>query len=110
MYNTGVKADSNSKDVLDRWIVSRLNQTNKEITQNMKNYNTIKVCSTIKDFVEDLSTWYLRRSRKRVGPAAENTKDKNNFYNTLWTVLVTYSKALAPLTPFIAEEIYKNSF
>ena len=99
-----------SDNILDKFILSRLNGNIKDITEKgYEKFDTKEVVGLAKIFiVSDLSLWYLRRSRKRVGPAAEDKEDKNNFYNTLWMVLVTYSKILAPLTPFIAEEIYKN--
>ncbi len=101
MYKTRAKASSNSKNILDRWIISRLNQTNKEITENMKNYNTIKVCSEIKKFVEELSTWYLRRSRERF--SADKKAEK-----TLKFVLEEFSKLIAPTIPFVAEKIFQS--
>ena len=99
MYVTGVKADSGSKNVLDKWIVSRLNQTIEGITKNMEDYNTIKTCSEMRIFIEDLSTWYLRRSRDRFGENKDAEK-------TLKFVLTEFSKVIAPVLPFMAEKIY----
>ncbi|MDO8660133.1 MAG: isoleucine--tRNA ligase [Candidatus Parcubacteria bacterium] len=98
-----------SDNVLDKWILSRFNQTLKDIVE--KGYealNTPEVVSNASSFINDLSLWYLRRSRDRVGPSADNKEDKNSFYETLHIVLTELSKVLAPLIPFITEEIYKN--
>ncbi|MBF8250060.1 MAG: ileS [Candidatus Levybacteria bacterium] len=98
-----------SGNVLDKWILSRLNGNIKNITQKgYEVFNAPEVVGQALIFINDLSLWYLRRSRSRVGPAATDQKDKNNFYSTLWDALKDYSKALAPLIPFITEEIYKN--
>jgi len=101
MYKTNTKPSNKSKNILDKWVISRLNNTISEITKNMENYNTIKVCSEIREFTEDLSTWYLRRSRERFN------EDKNA-EETLKFVLNEFSRAIAPITPFIAEEIYQK--
>lgn len=104
---TGKKGESDN--VLDKWVLSRLNGNIKDVTQKgYEAFNTPEIVGHSLIFINDLSLWYLRRSRNRVGPAAIDQKDKNNFYSTLWEVLRNYSKALAPLIPFITEEIYKN--
>jgi len=100
----GMKSDN----VLDRWILSRLNGVVKEVTDDLDKYRHNKGAEKIEKFVDDLSTWYLRRSRERVGPKAEDEKDKMNFYETMNEVLVSLSKLLAPFNPFISETIYKN--
>ena len=97
-----------SKNVLDKWIMSRLNQLVKAVTESLENYDAFAASHTIEDFVNDLSTWYVRRSRDRVGPTASAGEDKNSCYTTLYEVLVTLTKLLAPFTPFLAEEIYKH--
>ena len=74
----------------------------------MEKYDAQKASLEIETFVNDLSLWFVRRSRDRIGPSAEDDKDKNNCYNTLYLVLVTLSKLLAPFVPFISEEIYTN--
>ena len=101
MYKTNTPASSNSKNILDKWIISRLNHTIEEVTLYMKNYNTIKSCSEIKKFIEDLSTWYLRRSRDRFSKGKEAEK-------TLKFVLNEFSKIVAPILPFISEKIYQT--
>jgi isoleucyl-tRNA synthetase len=97
-----------SENVLDRWIISRLNRTIKITTESMEKYDAQKASLEIEGFVNDLSLWYIRRSRDRVGPSAEDEKDKKACYDTLYFVLVTLSKLLAPFIPFISEEIYTN--
>ncbi|MCL4382635.1 MAG: isoleucine--tRNA ligase [Patescibacteria group bacterium] len=99
-----VKADN----VLDQWILRLLNSLISNLTKDLESYNTVSAVHEIEIFVANLSTWYLRRSRDRVGPAAHEKDDKRAFYETLYEVLVTLAKLMAPLTPFLAEEIYKN--
>ena len=96
------------ENILDRWILSRLNQLIKTATQSLEKYDAFTASHAIEDFVSDLSTWYVRRSRDRIGLTAENGEDKNACYATLYEVLVILTKLLAPFTPFLAEEIYKN--
>jgi len=93
---------------LDLWILTRLNETVIEATEGLDNYDPQSAALVIEGFVQDLSVWYLRRSRDRVGPTAENKKDKDLAYSTLYTVMVVLSQILAPFTPYLAEEIYKN--
>ncbi len=88
-----------SKNILDKWIISLLNKLIKDVTNNLDNYDTISCVANIQKFVNDLSTWYIRRSRDRVG---------SEFYETCFEVLKTLTKLMAPITPFIAEEIYRN--
>lgn len=94
--------------ILDQWIISRLNNLIKDVTITLDGYDTRAAIDHIKRFVDDLSTWYIRRSRERVGFAAEDKEDKNAFYNTSYEVLITLSKLLAPITPFLAESIFLN--
>jgi isoleucyl-tRNA synthetase len=96
------------QNALDKWILSRLNAVVLEVSVRLEKFNAQKAASCIEEFVNDLSLWYVRRSRDRVGVSAENVKDKKDCYQTLYEVLVTLSKLLAPFTPFLAEEIYKN--
>ncbi|MDP3994435.1 MAG: isoleucine--tRNA ligase [bacterium] len=95
--------------VLDQWILIRLKQTVKSVTEGLEKYDSVSAITAVKNFiVNDLSLWYIRRSRERVGPAAESEKDKDAFYETTHQILVTVSKLLAPLAPFLSESIYKN--
>lgn len=101
--------NKNSKlSALDRWIVSRLNQTIEEVTNSLEKYDAYLASGEIESFVDDLSLWYIRRSRDRVGPAADSEGDKRAFYETMYFVLVNLSKLLSPFTPFMADMIYTN--
>ena len=93
---------SDSDRVLDTWIKARLNQTIKEITVNMEKYDVPPVVRAIEEFVDDLSRWYVRRSRDRI------SSGDNEALSTLYKVLVDFSKACAPIIPFIAENMYRN--
>jgi isoleucyl-tRNA synthetase len=96
-------------NVMDRWILSRLNGTVRDITEKgYEVYDTPVIVSTGWAFMQDLSLWYVRRIRDRVGPSASPGVDKDGAYQTLWQVLTTYTKILAPLIPFVTEEIYRN--
>lgn len=99
---------SESEHVLDRWITARLGGTLNVVTESLEVYDARSAALAIEGFVQDLSLWYVRRSRDRIGPNASNLKDKNSCYSTLYDVLLTLSKVLAPFMPFISEEIYKN--
>ncbi|TEU02841.1 isoleucine--tRNA ligase [Candidatus Woesebacteria bacterium] len=98
----------NRLSILDQWIIARLNQTIKNATEYLEKYDAYNASVLIEGFVDDLSNWYVRRSRERVGPAAEDDKDKNSFYQTLYFVLVSLTKLLAPFTPYLADFIYMN--
>ncbi|MBI2886052.1 MAG: isoleucine--tRNA ligase, partial [Chloroflexi bacterium] len=100
---------------LDRWIRSELNQLIEDVTTALEAYNPTDAGRRIQDFVEDLSNWYVRRSRRRFwksgllsGAAGQADADKLAAYETLYTCLVTLAKLLAPFTPFVAEELYQN--
>ena len=96
-------------NILDKWILSRLNGSINSITKSLEKYDASNAVGNAEGFViNDLSNWYVRRIRDRVGPAAPSGKNKNDAYQTLWLVLTTYTKILAPMIPFVAEEIYKN--
>lgn len=97
-----------SKHVLDRWILSLLNQLIKDITADLEKYDAVLAIQKVGLFVDELSTWYIRRSRDRVGPTADDQKDKEAFYATCYTVLTILCQMIAPITPFIAEAIYRN--
>jgi isoleucyl-tRNA synthetase len=92
---------------LDKWIVSELNQLIADVDGALEAYNPTEAGRKIESFVNDLSNWYVRRSRRRFWKS-ENDADKLAAYNTLYECLVTLSKLLAPLTPFLAEELYQN--
>ena len=92
---------------IDRWILSELNQLIIEVTEAMDSYDITSAGRRIEEFVDRLSNWYVRRSRRRFWKS-ESDADKLAAYFTLHNCLVTLAKLLAPLTPFIAEEIYQN--
>jgi len=93
---------------LDRWIVSRLNSLTKEVTHALDHYDLTRAARQIQEFViEDLSNWYVRRSRRRFWQSGE-TQDKISAYLTLWECLVAVCKLIAPYTPFVAEELYRE--
>ncbi|MBI3385513.1 isoleucine--tRNA ligase [Candidatus Gottesmanbacteria bacterium] len=95
--------------VMDRWILSRLNGNIHTMTENgYEKYDTPEIVGQTWMFMRDLSLWYVRRIRDRVGPNAPEGKDKDGAYQTLWFVLTQYCKALAPLVPFVTEEIFRN--
>lgn len=93
---------------LDKWILSRLNGLTGEMSRNLDSYNTVGAINGYKRFVDEFSTWYIRRSRDRVGPSSEDENDKNDFYSTCSNVLITLCKLIAPITPFISEAIFRN--
>ncbi len=97
-----------SENVLDKWVLARLNGTVRAVTSSLEGYDTVRAIDSISQFISDLSLWYVRRSRDRVGLNAVNNEDKERFYETLQNVLIELSKLLAPIAPFISEEIYKN--
>ncbi len=101
-------AKSKEQSVLDKWIESLLHQLIKEVTQDLEKFDTVNAILKLQKFVDEFSTWYIRRSRDRVGPSADNKEDKEAFYQTCYGVLLTLSKLLAPITPFLSESIYRN--
>jgi isoleucyl-tRNA synthetase len=92
---------------LDQWIVSRVHQLIQEIEEHMDGYDIPSAMKPILPFIEDASNWYVRRSRRRFWKSGDDA-DKNNAYRTLHYVLVQLSLALAPFTPFLAEELYQK--
>ncbi len=96
-----------SKNVLDVWIMARLAELISLITKNMEIYQIDQAVRPIDSFIEDLSTWYLRRSRERF--KGENKEDKQTAMSTMRGILKGLSKAMAPFTPFIAEEMYQKT-
>ena len=93
--------------ILDKWLLSELNQLVQEVNQGLENYSIIKPAKKIEKFVDNLSNWYIRRSRRRFWKS-EGDDDKNMAYQTLWLVLTEFSKVIAPYCPFVADEIFKN--
>jgi isoleucyl-tRNA synthetase len=98
---------SASDNVLDRWLLSELNMLIRDVTQAYESYDVTGATRPIQAFVERLSTWYLRRSRRRFWKS-DSDADKRSAYETLYTALVAVSKLLAPAMPFLADELYQN--
>ena len=92
---------------MDKWILSRLNSLVKFVDEGLENYKLTETSRAMTDFVDELSNWYVRRSRERFW-GKDMPQDKVNAYMTLYTVLTTITKLSAPFTPFIAESIYQN--
>ncbi|MFG6358133.1 MAG: isoleucine--tRNA ligase [Acetatifactor sp.] len=93
--------------VMDRWLLSRLNTVVGEVDENLDKYRIPEAGKALEDFVDEMSNWYVRRSRERFW-AKGMEQDKINAYMTLYTALVTVSKAAAPMIPFMTEDIYQN--
>lgn len=101
-YKTEEELKGEPKEVIDKWIISRLNELIKTTFENFEGYNPIKVCSAIREFVDDLSTWYVRRNRDRFANGDEEAKVVLKF------VLENLSKVCAPIMPFVSEKIYQT--
>lgn len=108
-FKPSKKIDLPLENVLDKWIISRFNESVKNVRNFIETYHADKAAQDIENFVvNDLSNWYVRRSRDRVALYSENDDDKTAALLTLWYVLVEYSKLLAAFAPFISEEMYTN--
>ena len=92
---------------LDIWVISRVHQLISEVDKHIQAYDMPNATKPILEFIEDASNWYVRRSRKRFWKS-EDDGDKNNAYGTLYYVLVQLAKVMAPFTPFLSEELYRN--
>lgn len=93
--------------VMDKWLLSKLNSLVKAVDGYLSDYKTFEAARLMQSFVDELSNWYIRRSRERYWGEGM-TEDKKAAYTTLYTTLVTFAKLTAPFTPFIAESIYRN--
>ena len=93
--------------VMDKWLLSKMNTMVKSVDDNLGNYRIPEAARALQEFVDDMSNWYVRRSRERFW-AKGMEQDKINAYMTLYTALVTVSKVAAPMIPFMTEEIYQN--
>lgn len=93
--------------VMDKWLLSKLNSLIAVVDQNLSNYKIPEAARALQEFVDDMSNWYVRRSRERFW-AKGMEQDKINAYMTLYTALVTTAKAAAPMIPFMTEDIYRN--
>ena len=99
--------DYDKLGVMDKWLLSKLNSVVKAVDDNLGNYRIPEAARALQEFVDDMSNWYVRRSRDRFW-AKGMDQDKINAYMTLYTALVTISKAAAPMVPFMTEDIYQN--
>ena len=99
--------DYDKLPVMDKWLLSRLNSTVKAVDENLAAYKIPETARALQDFVDEMSNWYVRRCRDRFW-AKGMEQDKINAYMTLYTALVTISKAAAPMIPFMTEDIYRN--
>ncbi|HIV11963.1 MAG TPA: isoleucine--tRNA ligase [Candidatus Pullilachnospira stercoravium] len=93
--------------VMDKWLLSKLNTVVTAVDTNLENYRIPEAARALQEFVDDMSNWYVRRSRERFW-AKGMEQDKINAYMTLYTALVTVAKAAAPMIPFMTEDIYQN--
>ncbi|HHY25052.1 MAG TPA: isoleucine--tRNA ligase [Clostridiaceae bacterium] len=101
------KLEYEKLSVMDKWVLSRLHSLIEHVDRNLENYRITESARAIQEFTDDLSNWYVRRSRERFWQEGME-QDKINAYMTLYTVLDTLTKISAPFVPFMAEEIYQN--
>lgn len=99
--------DFKSENVMDKWIISKLNSLIKTVEEELDNYRITTAALALEEFVDELSNWYVRRNRARFW-SEDLTEDKIGAYVTLYNVLVTFSKIASPFIPFMTEEIYQN--
>ena len=99
--------DYDKLSVMDKWLLSRLNSTVKAVDENLAAYRIPETARALQEFVDEMSNWYVRRCRERFW-AKGMEQDKINAYMTLYTAMVTISKAAAPMIPFMTEDIYRN--
>lgn len=104
---TKYKLDYGKLSVMDKWLLSKLNTVVREVDENLSDYRIPEAARAMDEFVDDMSNWYVRRSRERFW-AKGMEQDKVNAYMTLYTALVTISKCAAPMIPFMTEDIYQN--
>jgi isoleucyl-tRNA synthetase len=104
LFADGTKAHTKSKHILDQWILAKINTLIPVVTEAMESYDLVRASRPLKDFVTDLSTWYIRRSRDRF--KGSDVFDRTQALGTARHVFKEFSKLIAPIMPFIAEEIY----
>ncbi len=102
------KSSKKPENILDNWILLRLNEVASAVTTSLEGFDARGATEVLEKFVSDFSTWYIRRSRSRVGPTAGEGADKQTFYETCHQVLITLCQLLAPFMPFVSDEIYRN--
>ena len=97
-----------ARPMLDRWCLARLAETVDTVRAALDGYEAQDACRAVEAFVEDLSKWYVRRSRRRFWKGEADSDDKRSAYATLYTALLTTSRLIAPLMPFVSERMYRN--
>ncbi|MGE3076686.1 MAG: isoleucine--tRNA ligase [Dehalococcoidia bacterium] len=108
-WKPGSSGFRGTRPEIDQWLLSELNALVVKVTAELDAYDPTDGARAIEEFVDDLSNWYVRRSRRRFWRGvSEGDDDKQSAYDTLYTALVTVAKLIAPFTPFVAEEIYRN--
>ncbi len=105
--DSSIKPSDKSKNILDKWLLSKLNQLIEDVTKEVDNYQLSKAVRPIQEFIDEFSTWWLRRSRDRFKSGDE--KDKQQALSTFNFVLIEMSKVMAPFVPFLAEYVYRES-
>jgi isoleucyl-tRNA synthetase len=95
------------KNLLDKWLITKTNKLVLEVTESLEKYEIAATTRLLSAYIDELSNWYIRRSRKRFWKS-ENDTDKNAAYETLYFALTTYAKLLAPFMPFVTDSIYQN--
>ena len=99
---------SKSDKILDKWIIDRFNQTLSSVEEKLDEYDAGPASLVVEEFVVDLSNWYIRRSRDRVGPTRDADRVDGDFYSTCYFVLTNLSKMMAPFAPYISETMFTN--
>ncbi len=107
-YEIKDTVEPSDNNILDKWLLNELRRVRNDITSHLENYDTVSAIKTLIKFVDDMSKWYIRRSRDRIGQAAHDAQDKQEFYNTTLYVLREFAKISAPITPFISEIIFTH--
>ena len=106
-FNPNKYADFKSENIMDKWILSKLNTLTKQVDEKLEKYDITSAAIQIGEFTDELSNWYVRTNRERFW-GEELTEDKIGAYTTLYKVLTNLVKIVAPFVPFMAEEIYQN--
>ncbi len=104
---TKYQLERDALPVMDRWLLSKMHTMIRTVDDHLEHYRIPETARALQEFVDDLSNWYVRRTRERFW-AKGMEQDKVNAYMTLYTALVSVAKAAAPMIPFMAEEIYRN--
>ncbi len=106
LVNDDTEKELKSENVLDKWILARLDRTTEEIAKSMESYNLPPACESITEFIDDMSTWYIRRSRNRF--KGDDNQDARQALITTGVVLYRFSGAIAPVIPFVAEKVWQT--